>query len=51
VAALQGLNKVCGSALAGLAFGVMPRRRFRFAPPTVIYVTRLRRLYGEKMKL
>jgi len=48
--ALQGLNKDCCSALAELSPGVMFCRRFRFALPTVIYVTRLRRLH-DKMKL
>jgi len=48
--ALQVLNKDCCSALAELYLGVMSCRRFRFAPPTVIYVTRLRRLH-VKMKL
>jgi len=48
--ALQGLNKVCGSALAELGLGVMSCRRFRFAPPTVTNIKRLRRL-RDKMKL
>jgi len=41
--ALQGLNSRLCSALAGLALVVMSFRRFRFAPPTVIHISRLRR--------
>jgi len=41
--ALQGLNSRLFSALAGPALGVMSCRRFRFAPPTVIHISRLRR--------